>query len=63
MSEIKPIVNQRNPRPITEAKTKDLHFVEIALRRAEQLAIDTAQRTNTPLVVQENGKMVLKYVN
>ena len=37
--------------------------VEPALRRAAQRAREIAERTNTPLVFCENGKIVLKHVN
>lgn len=47
-----------NPKPMSEAKNKDFHHVEAALKRAAQRAREIAKQTNTPLIVQQNGRMV-----
>jgi hypothetical protein len=41
----------------------DLQKVGVALRRAARRARKTAEKTNTPLVVYENGRLVLLKVS
>jgi hypothetical protein len=41
----------------------DLQKVGVALRRAARRARETAEKTNTPLVVYENGGLVLLKVS
>lgn len=46
------------PRDISQARNPDLRASQAALRRAAQLARDTAVRTDTHLVVVRKGKIV-----
>lgn len=46
------------PKPITEAKDPDLRASVAAIRRAAELARETAIRTDTDLVVVRNGQLV-----
>lgn len=46
------------PRDISKARNPDLRTSQAALRRAAQLARETAVRTNTHLVVVRKGKVV-----
>jgi hypothetical protein len=45
------------PKAITEARDPDLRASVAAMRRAAQLARETAIRTGTNLVVVRNGKL------
>ena len=47
-----------NPKPLKQAKTKDFQYVQAALERAAKRAREIAKQTNTPLVIQQNGRMV-----
>ena len=46
------------PRDIANAKDPDLRASLEALRRASQLARETAIQTNTSIVIVQDGKMV-----
>lgn len=54
---------RRQVRPLSEAKSDDLRNVSAALARAYQRARELAQRTNTYLVVQQDGQLVKLKVN
>jgi hypothetical protein len=47
-----------NPKPITEAKDPDLRASAAAMRRAAELARETAIRTDTDLVVVKDGQLI-----
>ena len=47
-----------NPKPITEAKDPDLRASVAAIRRAAELARETAIRTDTDLIVVKNGQLI-----
>lgn len=47
-----------SPRDIANAKDPDLRASIEALRRASQLARETAIQTNTSIVIVQDGKMV-----
>ena len=46
------------PDQISQAKNKDLPASIVALQRAAQSAQETAVRTDTAIVVQQDGKLV-----
>jgi hypothetical protein len=48
-----------NHKPLSQAKDPDVRNIMAAAQRAAQRARDVAKQTNTPLVVQRNGKMML----
>ena len=48
-----------NPKPIEQARTKELALALPALRRARRRAEEIALATNTSLVQVEDGKVVL----
>ena len=52
-----------NSKPISQAKDPDLRNAQAAMKRAEQRAREIAKQTNTSLVVQRNGRMVLLKVD
>jgi len=47
-----------NPKPIEQAKTRELALALPALRRARKRAEEIAIATNTALIQVENGKVV-----
>ena len=47
-----------NTKDISEAKNPDLRASVVAMRRAAELARETAIRTNTDLVVVKDGRLV-----
>jgi hypothetical protein len=47
-----------NTKPISEAKTVDFRNLRAALDRASQAARAAAIQHKTPLIIQQNGKMV-----
>ena len=52
-----------NPKPVSEAKTPDLRNAPAALERAFLRAQEIARRTDTFLIVQQNGQLVKLKVN
>jgi hypothetical protein len=48
-----------NPKPIEQAKTRDLALSLQAMLRARKRAEELARATNTPLVQVVDGKVVL----
>lgn len=48
-----------NPKPIEEARTRELALALPALRRARRRAEEIAIATNTSIVQVEDGKVVL----
>lgn len=48
-----------NKKSLSQAKDPDLRHIMAAAARAEQRAREVAKQTNTPLVVQRNGRMIL----
>lgn len=48
-----------NPKPIEQARTKELALALPALRRARRRAEEIALATNTSLVQVEDGKVIL----
>ena len=51
-------MNNRNPKPISEAKDPDLRGAMAAMQRAALAAREIAKQTNTPLIIQVDGKLV-----
>ena len=52
------MTDTRNPLPLSQAKNSDLRGVPAAMARAQQAAKELAIKTNTALVIQQNGQMV-----
>lgn len=44
-----------NPKPISQAKDKDLRLSMVALKRAALHARELAERTGTELIISRNG--------
>ena len=53
----------KNPKPISEAKDPDFRGAMAAMQRAALHAREIAKQTNTPLIIQQDGKLVRLKVN
>jgi hypothetical protein len=47
-----------NTKPLSEAKTVDFSYLQVALNRASQAARAAAIQHKTPLIIQQNGQMI-----
>ena len=48
-----------NTKPMAQAKNTDFQHIHAALERAARRATELAKQTNTTLVIQQDGKMVV----